>query len=358
MKIRINVKKPYDVIIKNGILSDIAAYLQEFRGRTAAIITDENVLKLYEPTVRAALENTGFNVISHAFASGEKHKTPEELFGILNFLADKKVTRSDFIIALGGGIVGDMAGFAAGIYLRGIRYIQVPTTFLAAVDSSVGGKTAVNLAVGKNLAGLFYQPESVICDPETFRTLDDVTFLDGVSEAVKHGFICDEMFFRLLSGKTRAQYMKNIEKIVMRNVEIKGEIVAADEFENGQRQLLNFGHTAGHAIEKATNHAVSHGQAVAAGMIIMSRAAYKKNYCERDYSREIEAAFAGFSQVIDLNYSAKKLFDIALSDKKRSGGKINIIIPESAGKCVIKQINTEELLEIFELGLEKNRDGC
>jgi 3-dehydroquinate synthase len=351
MKVKINVKKPYDVIIKNGVLKEIGAYLEAFSGSTAVIISDNNVMKLYESVVRISLENAGFTVLSYAFESGEKHKTPEELFGILNYLAENKVTRRDFIIALGGGIVGDMAGFAAGIYLRGIRYIQVPTTFLAAVDSSVGGKTAVNLSAGKNLAGLFYQPEIVICDPETFNTLDDDTFADGVSEAVKHGMICDEGFFRSLSGKTREQYMKNIEEIVARNVEIKGEIVGADEFEKGKRQLLNFGHTAGHAIEKVTEHAVSHGQAVATGMVLMSRAAFKMGFCAHDFSLEIEAALAGILSEINLNYCAEKLYEAALSDKKRSGGKINIIIPESVGKCVIKQINTEELLEVFKAGL-------
>jgi 3-dehydroquinate synthase len=351
MKVRINVKKPYDVIIKNNILPEIALYLQGFNGSTAAIITDENVYKLYEPTVRASLENAGINVVSHVFKSGEKNKNSDELFKIINFLAEKKVTRSDFLIALGGGIVGDMAGFAAGIYLRGIKYIQVPTTFLATVDSSVGGKTAVNLSAGKNLAGLFYQPEIVICDPETFYTLDDVTFADGVSESIKHGMICDEEFFRFLSGKTRVDYMKDIVKIVVQNVKIKSRIVESDEFEKGQRQLLNFGHTAGHAIEKVTNHAVSHGQAVAAGMILMSRAAYKKGFCERNYSCEIEKALSGFSHEIDLNYNAEELYEAALSDKKRSGEKVNIIIPESIGKCVIKRINTEKLFGIFKAGL-------
>ncbi|MCL2696485.1 MAG: 3-dehydroquinate synthase [Oscillospiraceae bacterium] len=349
------MRKPYDVIIETGIINEIAAYFPTYiRGGTAAVITDDNVFALYEPAVRKSLENAGFNVISYAFKNGENHKTTDELFKILNFLADNKVTRSDFIIALGGGIAGDMAGFAAGIYLRGIRYIQVPTTFLAAVDSSVGGKTAVNLGAGKNLAGLFYQPEAVICDPETFRTLDDVTFADGVSEVVKHGFIADEELFRCLSGKTRSEYMKNIVEFISRNIKIKGGIVAADEFEKGKRQLLNFGHTAGHAIEKCTNHAVSHGQAVAAGMIIMSRAAYKKGFCDCDFSQEIAAAYFDFPNVFNMNFCAEKLYEAALSDKKRSGVKINIIIPERIGKCVIKEIEAIELLEIFKLGLEKD----
>jgi 3-dehydroquinate synthase len=351
MKVKINAGKPYDVIIEKGILSEIAENLPEKMGGTAVIITDNNVKPLYEQTVKKSLTDAGYKVLTHAFESGEKHKTPEELVSILNFLAENKVTRSDFIVALGGGIVGDMAGFAAGIYLRGIRYIQVPTTFLAAIDASVGGKTAVNLNAGKNLAGLFYQPEIVICDPETFATLGDLTFADGVSEAVKHGFILDDSFYYKLKGRTRAEYMNDIVKIVARNVEIKGEIVAADEFEKGKRQLLNFGHTAGHAIEKCTEHAVSHGQAVAAGMTIMARAAYKKGYCSTDFSGEIEAAFSGFQGILNMDFSAEKIYEAALSDKKRSGEKINIIIPESVGKCVIKEINAEELLEIFRLGL-------
>jgi 3-dehydroquinate synthase len=350
-KVKINANTPYDVIIGNGVLRGLAAFLPADSGKTAAIITDSNVLPLYEPAVRKSLEEAGFSVITHAFESGETNKTPETLISILNFLAGNKVTRSDFIIALGGGIAGDVAGFAAGIYLRGIKYVQVPTTFLAAVDSSVGGKTAVNLDAGKNLAGLFFQPDAVICDPETFETLDDVTFADGVFEAVKHGFILDEAFFRKLSGKTRAEYMDDIVEIIARNVEIKGKIVEADEFEHGQRQLLNFGHTAAHAIEKCTNHAVSHGQAVAAGMVIMSRAAYKKGYCGHDFSHEIRAAFSGITKEINTDYSAEKMYEAALSDKKRSGGKINIIIPERAGKCVVRTIEAGELLDVFRAGL-------
>jgi len=352
-KIKINVKTPYDVIIGKGLLSDLAAYISSDMGKTTVIITDSNVFPLYEPAVRKSLESAGFSVLTYAFENGEKHKDPEILIDILNFLADNKVTRTDFIIALGGGIVGDMAGFAAGVYLRGIAYIQVPTTFLAAVDSSVGGKTGVNLKAGKNLAGLFKQPEVVICDPETFETLDDLTFADGVSEAVKHGFILDGNLFQKLIGKTRAEYMNDIVEIIARNVEIKGEIVAEDEFEKGRRQLLNFGHTAGHAIEKCTNHTVSHGQAVAAGMVIMARAAYKKGFCNADYSGEIEDAFSGFPNVLNMNFSADEMYEAGLSDKKRSGEKLNIIIPEKVGTCVVKTIEATELLEIFKLGLEK-----
>ncbi|MCL1824061.1 MAG: 3-dehydroquinate synthase [Oscillospiraceae bacterium] len=352
-KIKINAKTPYDVIIGKGILSDLAAELPENLGKTAVIITDNNVLPLYEPVVRKSLKEAGFSVISYTFESGEKHKTPKELIKILNFLADNKVTRSDFIIALGGGIVGDMAGFAAGVYLRGIKYVQVPTTFLAAVDSSVGGKTAVNLNAGKNLAGMFYQPAITICDTDTFKTLDDITFADGVSEAVKHGFILDEAFFRKLQSRTREEYMNEIVEIVARNVEIKGRIVEADEFEQGKRQLLNFGHTAAHAIEKCTDHAVSHGQAVATGMVIMARAAYKKGFCNADFSMEIKEAFSGFKSIFDTDITAEEMAEAALSDKKRSGEKINIVIPESIGNCVIKQIEVSELLEIFKLGLEK-----
>ncbi|MCL2077984.1 MAG: 3-dehydroquinate synthase [Oscillospiraceae bacterium] len=353
-KIKINAKTPYDVIVGKGLLPELAAYLPNelHVGKTAVIITDSNVMPLYEPLARKSLEDAGYKVISHAFESGEKHKTPEELIKILNFMADNKVTRSDFIIALGGGITGDMAGFAAGVYLRGIDYVQIPTTFLAAVDSSVGGKTAVNLNAGKNLAGLFYQPSVVICDPDVFETLDDLTFADGVSEAIKHGFILDGEFFLKLKGKTRAQYMDDIVEIIARNVEIKGEIVGADEFERGKRQLLNFGHTAGHAIEKCTDHAYTHGQAVAAGMFIMSRAGYKKGFCEQDFSSEISEALVAFPWQFTFKFSVEDMYQAALSDKKRSGGKINIIIPESVGKCVIKEINAEELYEIFELGVK------
>ena len=351
-KVKISATPPYDVVIGKGILHDLASYLPDNMGETAVIITDCNVKLLYESAARESLEKAGYKVISYAFESGENHKTPEELFKILNFMAENRVTRSDFIVALGGGIVGDMAGFAAGIYLRGIKYAQVPTTFLAAVDSSVGGKTAVNLNAGKNLAGVFYQPRVVICDPLTFETLDGPTFTDGVSEAVKHGFILDRDLFNNLKGKTRVGYMDDIVNIIARNVEIKGSVVEEDEFEKGRRQLLNFGHTAAHAIEKCTVHGVTHGRAVAVGMVIMARAAYKKGLCDEDYSGEITAAFSGFSQALEMSFSAEQMYEAGLSDKKRSGGKLNIIIPERVGKCIIKEIEASELYDVFKAGLQ------
>ena len=261
--VTVSASRPYAVHIGGGLLDRAGELLAgATKSRRCAVVTDSAVGPLYGDRVLAALERAGFAPLLFTFPAGERSKNLSTYGQILDFFAKNRLTRSDLAVALGGGVTGDMAGFAAATYQRGVDYVQIPTTFLAASDSSVGGKTAVDLAEGKNLVGAFWQPRLVICDTDTFRTLPGEVFDDGAAETVKHGLIADRDFLRLLmTGDLR----ERIDDVVRRNVEIKAAVVAEDEFEGGRRKILNFGHTLGHAIEQLSGFAITHGHAVARG---------------------------------------------------------------------------------------------
>ena len=269
--VMVNASTAYPVHIGGGLLDKSGELIaRATRSRRCAVVTDSNVKALYAARTCAALERAGFTPLLYAFPAGEQSKNLAAYGKILEFFAENRLTRSDLVIALGGGVPGDMAGFAAATYQRGVDYIQIPTTFLAASDSSVGGKTAVDLAEGKNLAGAFWQPRLVICDTDTFRTLPGEVFDDGAAETVKHGLIADRDFFNsLMAGRMDT----DINGVVRRNVEIKAAVVGEDERERGRRKLLNFGHTLGHAIEQLSGFTITHGHAVAIGMVLACRAA-------------------------------------------------------------------------------------
>jgi 3-dehydroquinate synthase len=272
------------------------------------------------------------------FPSGEQSKSIDTLASLLNFLATHKVTRNDTIAALGGGVVGDLTGFAAACYMRGIKFVQIPTTLLAMVDSSVGGKTGVNLPAGKNLAGAFYQPEAVICDISTLDTLSEDDFRNGCAEIIKYGILADPKLFH-------TPIRENLIDVIARCVEIKRDIVGEDEFETGKRKLLNLGHTVGHAIEKLSNYQTSHGQAVAIGMAIIARASA---CCD---APEIINKLKQYHLPTNTTYSAKELARTCLSDKKRDGDYLTMIFPERIGKCVLKDVPVNELESLIKRGL-------
>ena len=264
----VHAAEAYPVYIGGGLLDHCGELTARHSNGRCAVICDDTVCGLYGPQVCRSLEAAGLSPVLYAFPAGEQHKTLSTYGAILGFLAENHITRSDCVIALGGGVTGDMAGFAAATYQRGIDFIQVPTTFLAASDASVGGKTAVDLPAGKNLAGAFWQPRAVICDTDTFATLPESAFQDGAAETLKHGLIADGEFFHFLMSEDMYRHM---DAVVRRNVEIKAAVVAEDEREQGKRKLLNFGHTLGHAIEKCSGYRVSHGHAVATGMVLAAR---------------------------------------------------------------------------------------
>lgn len=342
--IHVNASKSYDVIIGEGILNDIGTRLISVLKESCkiAIISDSNVFPIYGLQVSENLKNNGFQVVNYTFPAGEASKNAATYLEILNFLAENHLTRSDAILALGGGVTGDMAGFAAATYLRGISYVQVPTTLLAMVDSSVGGKTAIDLLVGKNLVGAFYQPKIVLCDLNTLNTLPASVFSDGCAEVIKYGVLYDAELFAHLKANG-LQF--NREEVISRCVELKRNVVAEDEFDTGARQKLNLGHTIGHGVEAQSNFSITHGQAVAIGMAIIAKAA-----CKTIYS-ELVSVLERFQLPTKTDFTAKQLFTSALSDKKRSGGTVNLIIPKAIGDCYILPKAVEELESFIEEGL-------
>lgn len=334
------VKNPYDIIIGKDVMSLLPDKVKECtKAKTMVIITDDNVDKLYSDKVKSLFENEGFRVLKFVFEHGEDNKSIKTLWDILEYMADNNVTRSDCIIALGGGITGDISGYAAASYLRGIDFIQVPTSFLAAIDSSVGGKTGVNLKSGKNLAGAFYQPKAVICDTTVFSTLPEENFKEGVAEAIKYGAICDnELFLEFLNNDNL-----NIENIIEKCVSIKAEIVSEDEFDLGTRQLLNFGHTIGHAIEKCSEYKISHGIAVGIGMAMICKISDRVGWSfENTYDLMVKCLKKN-NLPIECDIKSEKLLSAIFKDKKRSADTINLVIPEKIGACRLKKINVSEL---------------
>lgn len=339
----------YNIVIDKGILPKSGDMIKEVTSaERVAVITDDTVDKLYSDVVMKSLSDAGFETFKFVFPHGEKSKNISTFSSILEFLAESGLTRTDALVALGGGIVGDVAGFAAASYLRGIDFIQIPTTLLACVDSSVGGKTAIDLKAGKNLAGAFYQPKLVIADFETLSTLTDGIFADGMAEVIKYGVIFDKAFFEFLRDN---EAKDNLEYVITRCVELKRDIVNADEKEKGVRALLNFGHTVGHAIEKCSGYKIPHGSAVAVGMVIISRAAYKCSFCDENCTDIIASLNKKYSLPVSTDFSASELSSAAMADKKRAGDKIKLIIPEALGNCVIKSVPTSELEKIIGEGL-------
>ena len=345
--IRVNASESYDVVISGGILGKIAE-LCPVKGCKAALISDDRVFLLYGDIVKNALEKSGFTVAVHIFQNGERSKNIAEYTKILEFLAENQLTGSDCIFALGGGVCGDMSGFAAATYLRGIRFVQIPTTFLAAVDSSVGGKTGVNLTAGKNLVGAFHQPTFVLCDTDTFKTLEKETFLDGVSETIKCGMIRDKALF----DKMSENYTDDLEEIITSCIEVKRSVVEEDEFDSGARRLLNFGHTIGHTIEKLSGFGVTHGHAVAIGMAIVTKASYKMGICGKAVYDELIKTLKNCGLPTDCEYTAEQIYQTALLDKKRRGDSITLVLPKEIGECILAEIPTDELYNFIEKGLE------
>lgn len=348
--INIAASGTYDIVIGQGLLPATGSLLaQRHKVCKVMVITDDKVAPLYAATVEESLQQAGFDVCRYTFPHGEQSKNMATLIDILEALASRQFTRTDLLVALGGGVTGDMAGFAAATYLRGIGFVQIPTTFLAAIDSSVGGKTAVNLAAGKNLAGAFHQPVLVICDYDTLRTLPPEELASGGAEAVKYGVLMDEELFRMLNTPN---WTAQMHQIICRCIAIKRDLVMTDEFDTGARQLLNLGHTLAHAIEKESDYTISHGQAVAMGMVVIAKAAHRYGLTDTDCSEEICRALRHHHLETVCPYPIKKLCRTVLSDKKRTGGTITLVIPKSIGDCMLHKLPVEELENFFSLGMK------
>lgn len=338
----------YTVSIGSGLLDRCGELLRPVIAPCrAAVISDDTVAPLYADAVCDSLRRAGYGVCRRTFPAGEAHKNMTTLAVLLDFLAEEHLTRSDCVAALGGGVCGDMAGFAAGCYLRGIRYVHLPTTLLAAVDSSVGGKTAVDLPAGKNLAGLFWQPAAVLCDTDCLATLSPALLADGAAEAIKTGVLSGESLFSLLeSGEPP------LPKVIERCVSYKAGVVERDARENGERRQLNLGHTAGHAMEACSGYTVSHGHAVARGLVLIARAAEKLGWCETPCAERIAAALGRCGLPTAPLFTPRQLAEAALADKKRDGGDITLVIPARIGSCYLKKCPAAELERIFAAGWE------
>ena len=342
-RIEISASRNYTVTIGSGLRNSVCQVLNKLtNAEKVCIVSDDNVFPLYGTTLSESLTADGFSTSAFVFPAGEERKNGFTYLGLLEHLAENGLTRSDCIIALGGGVVGDLAGFAAATYLRGIPCIQIPTSLLAMVDSSVGGKTGIDLDAGKNLCGAFYQPAAVICDTDVLSTLPEDVFRDGCAEVIKYAVLFDPELFRLLEQKGMDF---DREAVIARCVEHKRNVVTGDEFDHGKRMLLNLGHTVGHAIEKCSNYAISHGKAVAIGMAMICRAVKCPD------ADRISALLEKFGLPITTTLPAKSLWDAALSDKKRSGNLVNLIAPNAIGNCSIVPTKVDELKTFIEEGM-------
>lgn len=348
-KVTISASRSYDILIGSGLLASLGREAKRFpRAKKVCVVSETNVYPLHGTAAEKSLADAGFQVCSYVFPAGEASKNGETYLDLLNFLAEKQLTRSDLLVALGGGVVGDLTGFAAATFLRGVSFLQVPTTLLAAVDSSVGGKTAIDLPAGKNLAGAFYQPGLVLCDTDALSTLPRDIFLDGCAETIKYGVLYDRDFFEYLRA---AGPEFDREAVIKRCVELKRDVVMEDEFDTGARMKLNLGHTIGHGVEARSHLRLSHGKAVAIGMAMVSRAAEKLGMLSPAEAQAIQDTLVRFGLPIRTSYPAEELTSYMLSDKKRSGGTVSLIIPTSIGHCDIVPTPVEELAAFVRAGL-------
>lgn len=348
--VTVKTSATYEVLIGSGLLQKAGEAVKKVISPCkAAIVTDSTVVHLYEETVRKSLTEAGFSVCTFVFPAGEASKNIHTLSHLLEFLAKEEMTRTDMIVALGGGVTGDLAGFGAAVYLRGIPFVQIPTTFLAAIDSSVGGKTAVDLEAGKNLAGAFYQPKLVLCDTDVLQTLPEVVFADGIAEALKYGVLGDAALFEKIAG---GDFRQDLEKIIETCVSMKRDVVEEDEFDTGKRQLLNLGHTFGHAIEQKSHFQMTHGHAVAIGMHLIAKAAEAKGIAEKGTAAAIAKALEQNQLPKETEFSPAEVAEGTLRDKKRRGGTISFVFPKKIGDCEIVKIPVEEVEALARTAME------
>lgn len=343
--VQVHASKNYQIHIENGLLDRIGSLSAELlQCRNVALVTDETVDALYADRVEKSLLAAGFAVHKLVLPAGEETKCLARFGEVLEFFSECRLTRTDAAFALGGGVIGDLTGFACAVYLRGIRYVQIPTTLLAAVDSSVGGKTAIDLQAGKNLAGAFHQPAAVFCDPETLQTLPCETFSDGCAEVIKYAVLDGEPLVSLLANRANADWCN----IIYECVKIKKRMVEEDEFDTGVRMFLNLGHTVGHAIEKNSHFAITHGKAVAIGMVIAARLSEKLGLCDASLTESLTELLHAYGLPTESPYAMEDLIAGMLSDKKRKGNTLHLILPQKMGKCTIYETDVEVLHRLFE----------
>lgn len=329
--LRIEASRTYNVHIGRGIIDRVGSEaVKLIKPCRAVIVSGENVFPLYGEGLKNSLESAGFQVLSFVHESGENAKSLETYGRLLNFLCENQLSRSDVIFALGGGVTGDLAGYAAATYQRGMALVHIPTSLLAMVDSCVGGKCALNLQGGKNQVGAFYQPAAVFCDTDTLKTLPEENCFEGWAEIIKYGILDDSVDF--------AASDCDIDRLIYNCLRVKKSYVEKDELDGGDRRYLNLGHTLAHAVEKYSGYTVSHGKAVAMGLAVMT-----------GYNEQVCLALEKHSLPTECPYPRKELCKLMISDKKRHGNSITLVVPKSIGNCELVEVSVEEL-ESFVFG--------
>jgi 3-dehydroquinate synthase len=335
-----------NIIIEKGIIKNAGREIRKvYSNKKIAVVTDENVFGLYGEILKDSLAAENFTPTFIVIKPGEQSKTVDTLKYVYSNLVSMGITRGDLIVALGGGVVGDLSGFAASTYLRGIDFVQIPTSLLAQIDSSIGGKVAVNLDEGKNLIGSFYHPKLVLVDPEVLNSLPEKFVKDGLGEAIKYGCIKDkELFSMLLQIKSKLELLDNIEDIIFRCLSIKKETVEMDEKDMGIRMLLNFGHTIGHAIEKYFNYEkYSHGEAVSVGMYWITKKSEELGITEKGTSDKIKEILENYGiEYMEPHVNNEEIRKTVLIDKKNISGKLNLILLKNIGNAFIYSLSEEE----------------
>ncbi len=351
MKIQVKTDRPYTVTVERGALDQAGAILREQKGPGARLmlISDSNVMPLYGQRVEKALQAAGFPVVRHSFPAGEENKQMATVMDMYRALAENGFTRTDMVVTLGGGVTGDMGGFAAATFLRGMDFVQIPTSLVSQADASVGGKTGVDLPFGKNLVGAFHQPAAVITDPEALSTLPRHYWNDGLGEVIKHGAIADRALFEALEqgpAQQNAELLQDWEQVVGRSIAIKRDFVEADAKDTGRRMILNFGHTCGHALEKLHGfQGLSHGEAVGIGMVLACRAGEKLGVTAPGTGERIARVLARYGLPTQTAFGREEIVAATALDKKSAGDSLRFILIPEIGKSQIYPLTRRELLK-------------
>ncbi len=330
---------PYDVLVGSGLIKELGAQLKtRFDGARVFVVMDETVLNSHGDALLKSLRGAGLTAYMHAFPAGEVHKNHETLLKLYAEMAKRELTRTDVVVAFGGGVVGDVAGFAAATYMRGMPLVMAPTTLLAMADSSIGGKTAVNLPYGKNLVGAFSQPRLVICDTDYVKTLPKRQYRAGYAEIIKCAAIGDEeAFCRLERGDM------SDEEAVFMALKVKAALVEKDEFDRGDRRLLNFGHTVGHAVESASGYSLLHGEAVSIGMAAMAKTGERLGVTEIGTAKRLTALLKAYSLPVRYDGDKRAVYENLVYDKKTEGALVDAVLLTKIGAAVRKKLKREEL---------------
>ncbi len=337
-KILVNTSSKYYVTVGSRLIEKLHELIPELKGKNTVLVTDDIVDSLYSEKAVSSLEKI-CTVNKFVFKNGEESKNINTLHDILEFCANSGLDRSSAIIALGGGVVGDISALASALYMRGIKFYNIATTLLAMIDSSVGGKAAIDLPSGKNLAGVFKQPNAVICDTDVLSTLPNEVYTGGMAEAIKYNVLYN------------TNIDCDIQALVCGCVQAKNECVSADEFESGSRAFLNLGHTPAHAIEACSGYTIPHGFAVGAGLAIMARASFKNGWCSKETCDEILSMLKKHGLPLSTDFSACELTEKIRSDKKASDTSVKFVIPSRFGACTLKKIAFEDIEKFISLGL-------